>query len=477
MRSLTLATALFVLLSASPAQAIIATGGGNVQDEAPAKSEARQKSDRPAPPPPPAPAAPRLDIREHTLRNGLKLLMLEDHKAPVVTFQVWYQVGSKDERPGITGVSHLLEHMMFQGAKKYGTGQFDQILTRNGAENNAFTSEDYTAYYEVLASDRLELAFDLEADRMMGALIPPEKLKSEKEVVKEERRWRTENSPIGAVWEYLSAFAYIAHPYHWPVVGWMSDLEAMTHEQVVDYYRTYYRPDNATVVIVGDFETQEAIALAERYFGPLEARGSFPRNPTQEPPQNGERRAEMIKEVETPVVMAAYKAPKAGHPDLDALDVLDTILSSGESSRFYQSLVYRGRLAQQVGSGFSEGKDGSLFYLYALPMPGKTLAQVEAAMYAEIARMADTPVSDRELQKALNVAEAGFIFDQQSSSDLATTLGTRASLTRAEDVNTYLARLRAVTKADIQRVARQYLVRPNRTVVTMHSGKEAPNAR
>lgn len=422
---------------------------------------------------PPALAAPapqadvRLAIQEHTLPNGLRLLMLEDHKAPVVTFQVWYQVGSKDERPGITGVSHLLEHMMFQGARKYGTGKFDEVLTRNGGENNAFTTEDNTAYYEVFASDRLELAFDLEADRMMGALLPAEKLSSEKNVVKEERRWRSENSPAGMVWESLMAHTYIAHPYHWPVDGWMSDLEAMNRDQVVDYYRTYYRPDNATLVIVGDFQPQEAILLTEKYFGSLPAAGGFPRNPTQEPPQEGERRITLEKPIETPLVMAAYKLPKTGNPDLYAMDLLDTILSSGESSRFYQDLVYKGRLAQQVGSGLSEGKDGSLFYLYAQPMPSKSPEAVEKALYALIEKVKTTPVTDRELQKALNLAEAHFIFEQQSSQNLATTIGNRASLTRYQDVNEYLPRLRAVTKADLMRVAKTYLTPKNRTVVTL----------
>lgn len=422
-----------------------------------------------APAAPPAATDVKLAIEEHRLANGLRLLMLEDHKAPVVTFQVWYQVGSKDERPGITGVSHLLEHMLFQGAKKYGTGEFDKVLTRNGGENNAFTTEDYTAYYEVFSSDRLELAFDLESDRMMGALLPGDKLASEKNVVKEERRWRSENSPVGMVWESLMAHSYIAHPYHWPIDGWMSDLEAINRDQVVDYYKTYYRPDNATLVIVGDFAPKEAIRLAEQYFGKLPAAGSFPRTPTVEPPQDGERRITLHKEIETPLVMAAYHLPKAGHPDLYALDLLDTILSSGQSSRFYQELVYKGRLAQDVGSGISEGKDGSLFYLYAQPMPNKAPEAVEKAIYAQLERIKTTPVADVELKKALNVAEASFVFEQQSSQNLATTIGTRASLTKVEDLNQYLPRLRAVTKADLMRVAKTYLTPKNRTVVTLRA--------
>jgi zinc protease len=470
------ATLLLVGLQAAPALAVVAAGGLNQQEEsakakkaAPAKSAAPRLS---APAPKPTPATPRLNVKEHKLKNGLRILMLEDHKAPVVTVQVWYQVGSKDERPGITGVSHLLEHMMFQGAKKYGTGQFDRTLTRLGGQNNAFTTEDLTAYHELLSSDHMETAFDLEADRMMGALIPPEKLKSEVNVVKEERRWRTENSPIGAVWETLGATAFMASAYHWPVVGWMSDLEQMTHQQVVDYYRAYYRPDNALLVVVGDFKAVDAVALAEKHFGGLPAAGGFVRNTTTEPPQEGERRAELVKQIETPVVMAGYHVPKAGHPDLYALDLLDTILSSGQSSRLYQELVYKGRVAQQVGSGLSENKEAGLFYLYALPMPGKTTQDLEKALYAQIDRLKSQPVTDQELQKALNVAESSFIFGQEAVESLAESIGTRASLTRVEDLNEYLPRLRAVTKQDIMRVASTYLVQTNRTVVTMRPGEE-----
>lgn len=362
---------------------VITPGGGNVITPGGGNRQLKQNFGAGAPPPAtrrmvPADLNVRLDIHEHRLSNGLRLLMLEDHKAPVVTFQVWYQVGSKDERPGLTGVSHFLEHLMFQGAKKYGTGEFDKVLTRNGGQNNAFTTEDYTAFYEVFASDRLPLAFDLESDRMQGLLLPPDKVVSEKNVVKEERRWRTENSPTGAVWEDLMALSFEAHPYHWPVIGWMSDLDAMSRDQILAYYRTYYRPDNAIVVVVGDFDTATAIRLAEKYYGRLPAQGgNFPRNPTVEPPQNGERRAELIKNVQSPVVMAAYHVPAAGNTDLYALDLLDTILSSGESSRLYHELVYKQRVAQQVGSGLSENKDPGIYYVYGQPMPGKSTAALE----------------------------------------------------------------------------------------------------
>jgi zinc protease len=261
----------------------------------------------------------------------------------------------------------------------------------------------------------------------------------------------------------------MANGYHWPVVGWMSDLETFDRESVVDYYRAYYRPDDAVLVVVGDFAPSSAVALAEKYFGPLKAAGSFHRNLTVEPTQEGERRAEIVKAIETPVVMAAYHVPASGHGDLYALDLLDTILSSGQSSRLYQGLVYRDRLAQQVGSGLSENKLASLFYFYGLPMPGKSTAALEKAMYAQIERLKKEPVTDAELKKALNVAESNFIFGQQSSEDLGIAVGTRASLTRQEDLNAYLPRLRAVTKADLMRVAKTYLVPTNRTVVTMHA--------
>lgn len=463
----------FALLAASPAQAIVAQGGGNT----------------PAPPSPGAPMPARaemprggmhlrrepgmelpqrVNIRTYKLKNGLQLLMVEDHKAPVVTFQVWYQVGSKDEHTGITGTSHLLEHMMFQGAKKYGKGMFDRTLLGYGGQNNAFTTENYTAYYETFSSDHLEVGFDLESDRMEGALMSAEQLVSEKNVVREELRWRSDNSPVGATWEALVSAMFLAHPYHWPVGGWPSDVANVPREDVYKHYRTYYRPDNAYVVIAGDFDPAKAEGLAERYFGGLEPGKTFPRNTTEEPPQTGERRVEVVKQVDTPISLAGFRVPGASSPDMYPLAIADIILSSGESSRLYQDLVYKGRIAQSVESGLDRGKDFGEFHVLGQPLPGHTAADVEKAMEAELARLASAPVTPRELQKAKNIALARYVFNRESAEGLATELGTVASLTTPADYNAYLDRVLAVTPADVMRVARTYFVRENRTVVTLH---------
>lgn len=463
-----------VLACTSPAQAIVAQGAGNVT----------------SPPPPGAAAAPvapiaptKIQVRQapknglpaevplklHKLANGLTLVMAEDHKAPVVSFQVWYGVGSRDERQGITGSSHLLEHMMFQGAKKYGKGMFDKTLLKNGGQNNAFTTENYTAYYETFASDRLEVGFDLESDRMEGALIDPNQLKSEKEVVREELRWRGDNSPVGATWEALVSAMFVSSSLHWPVGGWPADVAEAPREDVYKHYRTYYRPDNATVVIAGDFDAANAIQLAEQYFGKLEPGKTFPRNTTKELPQLGERRVELIKQVDTPVVIAGFHVPPAGHNDLYALALLDIILSSGESSRMYQDLVYKGRICQTAETGLERGKDASIFYALVQPLPGKTAAQAEAAMEAQLAKVVTHGVTAAELKKAKNIAQARYVFARESAEGLATEIGTTAALTRPEDYNAYLGKIMAVQAADLQKVAKAYFGRTNRTVVTLHA--------
>ncbi|MDB5098754.1 MAG: hypothetical protein JWM80_3175, partial [Cyanobacteria bacterium RYN_339] len=429
-----------------------------------------QPAAKTAPAKPNKPGMPaQVPLKFHKLSNGLQLVMVEDHKAPVVTFQVWYGVGSRDERQGITGTSHLLEHMMFQGAKKYGKGQFDRTLLKNGGQNNAFTTENYTAYYETFASDRLEIAFDLESDRMEGALMDANQLKSEKEVVREELRWRGENSPVGATWEALVSHMFISSSLHWPVGGWPADVADVPRDDVYKHYQTYYRPDNATVVIVGDFDTAGAIQLAEKYFAKLPAGKTFPRNTTKELPQLGERRVELIKPVDTPVVMAGYHIPPAGHNDLYALALLDIILSSGESSRMYQTLVYKDRIAQSVETGMERGRDASIFYALVQPLPGKSAAQAETAMENELAKVVTNGVEARELTKAKNIAQARYVFARESAEGLATEIGTTAALTKPEDYNTYLDKIMAVKVGDLQRVAKAYFGRTNRTVVTLHA--------
>ncbi len=411
--------------------------------------------------------AVRIPVQEHTLPNGLKVLLVENHKAPVVSVQVWYRVGSRNEQIGKTGLAHVTEHMMFQGSKNYATGKYKDLVEANGGDYNAFTTEDVTAYYATFASDKLELALALEADRMTGLLIPEAKFGSEVEVVKEERRWRTENSPFGMMWEVLGSTAYQAHPYRWPVVGWMSDLDALTRKDAWDFYKRYYHPNNATLVVSGDFTSKQAMPIIQRTFGKLPKGPVPPRVVTVEPKQMGERRSEIVRPVQTGSAMVAYHIPAYGHDDLYALQVLENLLANGESSRLYQDLVYEKAIAQDVGTSMSKQINPSLFLLYGTLLPGKDLAALEDGLYAQIERLKTEPVSARELQKAKNQVEASFLFGQQKAEQVANILGEAATLKDYRLANQVVDHVRAVSAEDVMRVAKTYFTKENRSVVTL----------
>ena len=404
-------------------------------------------------------------VTETILPNGLKVLLKEEHKSPVVTFQVWYRVGARNERLGKTGMSHLLEHMMFKGSKKYGPKQFSQVVQRNGGNDNAFTSKDYTAYFENLAADRLEIAMDLESDRMQNLLLDPKEFLSERDVVKEERRMRYEDDPTQTMVEQMMATAFSAHPYQWPVIGWMADIGNITREDLERHYRTYYAPNNATVVVVGDFDSKKTLALVDKYFGSIPRGPEVPKVGAVEPKQLGEKRVKVKQEAELPAIYAGYKVPNLTSADSHALNVLQGILSSGKSSRLYRSLVYDKQIALYAGGDYDDvSTDPNLFYVYAGIMPGKSEDEVERALYVEIDRMKNEPVSDEELQKAKNQAEAGFIMSQDSMFYQAMLLGQYETVANWKLLGAYLDGIRAVKKEDIERVARQYFTEDNRTV-------------
>ena len=406
-----------------------------------------------------------LKVTEKVLPNGLKVLLKEEHKSPVVTFQIWYRVGSRNERLGKTGLSHVLEHMMFKGAKRFGPKQFSQVVQRNGGNDNAFTSKNYTAYFENFAADRLETAMDLESDRMQNLLLDPKDFLSERDVVREERRMRYEDDPTSTMVEQMMATAFMAHPYQWPVIGWMADLGNLTRDDLAEHYRTYYAPNNATIVVVGDFDSVEVLRSIERYFGAIPRGPAVPSVGAVEPQQFGEKRVVVRREAELPAVFAGYKAPTLKDPDSYALNVLQGILSSGKSSRLYRSLVYERQIALYAGGDYDDvSVDPNLFYLYAGVMPGRTTDEVEKALYAEIERFKNEPVTDGELQKAKNQAEATFIMSQDSVFYQAMLLGQYETVSDWRLLEKYLDGIRAVTKDDIQRVAKRYFTEDNRTV-------------
>jgi zinc protease len=406
-----------------------------------------------------------LKVTETVLPNGLKVLLKEEHKSPVVTFQIWYRVGARNERLGKTGLSHVLEHMMFKGSKKYGPKQFSQVVQRNGGNDNAFTSKEYTAYFENFAADRLEIAMDLEADRMQNLLLDPKDFLSERDVVKEERRMRYEDDPTNTMVEQMMATAFAAHPYQWPVIGWMADLGNLTRDDLYQHYRTYYAPNNATIVVVGDFDTRKVLALVQRYFGGIPRGPEVPKVGAAEPKQLGEKRIVVKQEAELPAIYAGYKVPTIKHPDAYALNVLQGILSSGKSSRLYKTLVYEKQIALYAGGDYEDvSADPHLFYVYAGVMPGKSTDEVEKALYAEIERLKNEPVADEELQKAKNQAEASFVMSQDSVFYQAMLLGQFETVAEWRIYARYLDNIRAVKKEDIQRVAREYFTEDNRTV-------------
>ena len=407
-------------------------------------------------------------VKESVLENGLKVLLLEEHKAPVVTVHVWYRVGARNEQPGATGLSHFLEHMMFKGTSKLGPGQFSRTVQKNGGRDNAFTSDDYTGYFETFASDRFELALEIEADRMRGLLLDPKEVESEKKVVMEERRLRTDDDPVSALQEAMGAVAFQVHPYRQPVIGWMSDLEGLTRENLVQHYNTYYVPNNAVLIVVGDFKSDELLPKIRQQFGGIPRGQEPPRVRAVEPAQRGERRLVLRKEAELPFVYMGYHVPDLKHPDNFALEVLAYILSGGKSARIYKSLVYEKQLALYAGGGYDrESIDPNLFYFYASVMPGKTAGEVEQALTAEIERLKSERVSDRELEKAKNQIEAGFLFGQDSIFNLARQLAEYEIVAGWRVWEAYVTGIRAVKAEDLQRVAKAYLTPDSRTVAVL----------
>ena len=412
-------------------------------------------------------------VQEVVLDNGLKVLLLEDHKSPAVTFQVWYRVGSRNEEDGKSGLSHFLEHMMFKGTSKVGPEHYSRIIARNGGRSNAFTSTDHTVYFATMSREKIGVEIELEADRMVNALLDGAYFEPEKKVVMEERRLRTEDNPANALGEVMSAVAYTVHPYRRPVIGWMGDLQILSREDLRRHYQTYYAPNNAFIVVVGDFATREILAKIKQEFGKVPRGPEPPKVTTQEPPQRGERRVTLKKEAELPFLAIYYHVPNLKDPDSFALDLLSVVLASGRSSRLYQELVYHQRIARSVDADYGGlSVDSTTFSLTAQVMPDKEPAEVERAIEEVLARIKSEPVSDRELEKAKNQVEVAFVFGQDSIFGQAMRIGQYESAARWQLLDSYLAGVRAVTAADVLRVAKKHLDPDRRTVGTLIPTKE-----
>lgn len=401
-------------------------------------------------------------VQELTLKNGLKVILKEDHSAPVVTWVVFYRVGSRNEVPGTTGSTHLLEHMLFKGTKTLGKGQIANLLGRNGADYNASTWTDWTNYYETYSSDKLELGLMVEASRMRDATIPDDERQSEMTVVRNELE-RNESNPSRMLYQEVTAAAFKAHPYHHPVIGWRSDVEGVQTSALKQFYDTFYHPNNAVAVLVGDFRSPDAIRLIREYFERLPAGPTPPQVYTKEEVQLGERRVVLNRRGETNLVMMAFHIPGVQSPDLASLLVTDTILSSGVTDRLHQALVET-QLATSVGAWTSVQRDPSLFWVSATIRPGVSHEAVETALWAELEKLKNQPVTAKELLKAKNQAEANTIYGNDGTSGLAHALGSFAAIDHWKRGFDLLEEMKKVEAKDVQRVAQAYFTRDNRTI-------------
>ncbi len=414
------------------------------------------------------------EVREFMLDNGMKVIVKEDHRAPVVVSQVWYKVGGSYEYDGVTGISHALEHMMFKGTEKVGPGEFSKIISALGGDENAFTGRDYTAYFETLASDRLEKALELEADRMRNLRLEQEEFAKEIEVVKEERRLRTEDKPTGLTYEQFNAVAWRASTYRNPVIGWMNDLDGMTLEDLQTWYDRWYVPNNATLVVVGDVEPQQVRTLAEHHFGPIPRGPEIDLKQPAEPPQRGLTRVEVKVPARQPYLLMGYKTPIVGSAAEEwepyALYVLSAVLDGGDSARLSRELVRGQKIAASAGASYDiYSRLPSMLSLDGTPTDAHSLGDLEAALRAQVERLKTEPVSAEELERVVTSVVASKVYQQDSVFYQAMEIGMLETIGldwRLADKE--VARIKAVTPEQVQAVARKYLTDDNLTIAMLN---------
>ncbi len=414
-----------------------------------------------------------IKVHEMLLDNGMKVIVKEDHRAPIMVSQVWYKVGSSYEPDGITGISHVLEHMMFKGTKAHGPGEFSRIIAANGGTENAFTGRDYTAYFQTMSSDRLAISLELEADRMRNLTLPAEEFAKEVEVVKEERRLRTEDKPTGQTYEQFSALAYRSLPYANPVIGWMNDLNHLRVEDLKAWYRRWYAPNNATLVVVGDVVPEEVFSLARKYFGPLQQESIPTLKPLREAPQMGEIRSVVRVPANEPYLLMGYKTPAATTAENAwepyALEMLAAVLDGGNSARFSKDLVRGSEVAVSAGADYNAfTRLPGMLMLDGTPASGRSVAELEGALRDEIARLRSDPVTEEELERvrtqviASKVFELDSVFYQAMEIGMLETIGLDWRL-----LEQYVDALKQVTPEQVREVARRYLVDENLTVTRL----------
>jgi len=408
-----------------------------------------------------------VDYKETKLPNGLTVITHEDRSTPVINLQIWFHIGSKDEKTGRTGFAHLFEHLMFKGSANVKPEEHDKIISNVGGVTNAYTNDDVTVYWETFPANYLEKVLWLEADRLTSLNVSDANFASEREVVKEERLTRIENPPYGDLIEVLYKSAFDVHPYKHITIGSMDDLNAATIADVREFFETYYVPNNATMVISGDFNTDQALGLVRKYFGDIpRGKREITRTDVKEPPHTKEKRVTHSKAVPLPAYVAGYYVPEDGHADSYALTIASQILSSGRSSRIYQSLVYDKQLAIQAEASGNFTEDPNLFFAIVIMNRGKSLDEAEKALNAELMRLTTEGVGDKELRKAKNAIKSQYAFGRQSVQQKADALGHAAVIHGdTASVNNEYDLFMKVTKEDIMRVAKQYFRPENRTVL------------
>ncbi len=409
-----------------------------------------------------APCLAATDTTEHQLANGMRVIVKPDHRAPVAVAVLWYKVGSIDETSGVTGVAHVLEHMMFKGSATLKPGEYSRTIALVGGRDNAFTSNDVTGYFATLHKSQLELMLQLEAERMVNLSLPPEEFAKEIKVVMEERRWRTDDRPRSLTYEQLMATALTAHPYRNPIIGWMSDLENMRVEDVVEFYRRWYAPNNVILTVVGDVEPRDVLALAEKHFGGIPARELPVRKPQDEPPQLGVKRVTVKAPAELPYVLIGFRTPALRDPERDwepyALRMLAAVLDGNEAARLPRVLVREERLASSADAsydGIARGPD--FFYLSGTPTPGRSAAEVEQGLRREMAKIIDGGVTEDELNRAKAQAIAAQVYQRDSMFFQARLIGVLESTGLSHrTIDLQLSKLREVTSEQVREVARKY---------------------
>jgi zinc protease len=412
-------------------------------------------------------------VTEYQLDNGLKLVIKEDHRAPVVVSQVWYRVGASYEHDGITGVSHVLEHMMFKGTDAHPPGEFSRIISANGGTENAFTSKDYTAYFQRLEKSRLAVSFELEADRMRNLHLQDKEFQKEINVVMEERRLRTEDKPTALTYEQFIASAFVSSSVRIPTIGWMNDLENMELDDLQRWYKRWYAPNNAIVVVVGDVQPKEVLALAKKYFGPLKAEEIVPPKPRLEPPQKGRRHVIVQAPAEVPYTIMGYKVPvlKTATEDWEpyALEVLANVLDGGDSARLTRELVRGSQIATSAGAGYDlYDRQQGLFLLDGTPADAHSVEDVRQALFEQIQRLKDTLVESKELERIKSSVVASDVYEQDSSFYQGMKVGQLEAVGldwKLADV--YVERINAVTAEQVQMVAKKYLVEEGLTIAEL----------